>query len=74
MSHVQREMSGSPDYKLDVGQEERHVEKVSAAGIQHEVDPVIDKRVTRKFDRHILPWLFGIWYAVRVHKGETCLY
>ncbi|KAH7402102.1 major facilitator superfamily domain-containing protein [Phaeosphaeria sp. MPI-PUGE-AT-0046c] len=24
-------------------------------------DPVLDARVNRKFDLHILPWLFGIW-------------
>ncbi|CAO2649150.1 Nn.00g100990.m01.CDS01 [Neocucurbitaria sp. VM-36] len=25
------------------------------------VDPQLDKRLNRKFDLHILPWLFGIW-------------
>ena len=29
---------------------------------QYDFDPSLDKRVTRKFDLHILPWLFGIWY------------
>lgn len=24
-------------------------------------DPVLEKRLNRKFDLHILPWLFGIW-------------
>lgn len=24
-------------------------------------DPVLEARVNRKFDLHILPWLFGIW-------------
>jgi hypothetical protein len=26
-----------------------------------ELDPAIDKRLDRKFDLHILPFLFGIW-------------
>lgn len=25
------------------------------------VDIALDKRLNRKFDLHILPWLFGIW-------------
>jgi hypothetical protein len=64
MSHLPREMSESPDRKLDAGLDETRVEKVSAVDIRYEIDPLIDKRVTRKFDLHILPWLFGIWYAV----------
>lgn len=26
-----------------------------------ELDPAIDKRLDRRFDLHILPFLFGIW-------------
>ncbi|KAI6351417.1 hypothetical protein MCOR25_009953 [Pyricularia grisea] len=37
-----------------------NVEK-QAAGEHPELDPVIDKRLDRKFDLHILPFLFGIW-------------
>jgi hypothetical protein len=63
MSHLQRdwEMSESPDRKFDVDLDETRAEKLATAEIRHEIDPVIDKRVTRKFDLHILPWLFGIW-------------
>ncbi|KAI6340704.1 hypothetical protein MCOR31_011577 [Pyricularia oryzae] len=32
-----------------------------AVGEHLELDPVIDKRLDRKFDLHILPFLFGIW-------------
>ncbi|KAI7914558.1 hypothetical protein M0657_009419 [Pyricularia oryzae] len=32
-----------------------------AVGEHLELDPVIDKRLDRKFDWHILPFLFGIW-------------
>lgn len=28
------------------------------------IDVQLDKRLNRKFDLHILPWLFGIWYAM----------
>ena len=25
------------------------------------IDPALSKRVTRKMDRRIIPWLFGVW-------------
>jgi hypothetical protein len=28
---------------------------------QYEAESPFDKRLDRKFDVHILPWLFGIW-------------
>jgi hypothetical protein len=67
------EMSETTDRKFDADLAEARVEKLTAVDIQYEVDPVIDKRVTRKFDLHILPWLFGIWYAARIHEGESCV-
>ncbi|EOA80957.1 uncharacterized protein SETTUDRAFT_24469 [Exserohilum turcica Et28A] len=36
-----------------------HIEK--ATTINEVADPALDKRLNRKFDTHILPWLFGIW-------------
>ncbi|KAK0704319.1 MFS transporter-like protein [Lasiosphaeris hirsuta] len=36
-----------------------HAEKALSA--QAEDHPELDKRLNRKFDLHILPWLFGIW-------------
>lgn len=26
-----------------------------------DIDPALDRAITRKFDLHLLPWLFGIW-------------
>lgn len=50
----------------DVGLEEakpdiNHVEKLREQQAMPEIDSEIDRRVTRKFDLHIMPWLFGIW-------------
>ena len=53
--------SGSPDGKIHHKMDESHVEKVTTVDIQYDIDPVREKRLTRKFDLHILPWLFGIW-------------
>ncbi|KAK3994184.1 putative transporter [Cladorrhinum sp. PSN332] len=37
-----------------------HTEKALGT-IEHQDNPALDKRLNRKFDLHILPWLFGIW-------------
>ncbi|KAL9617523.1 MAG: hypothetical protein Q9160_007681 [Pyrenula sp. 1 TL-2023] len=42
--------------------EESHIEKLRTEERNYEIDPIVDRRITRKFDLHIIPWLFGIWY------------
>jgi hypothetical protein len=68
MSYKMNEMEdGTPtldisERKFDLANKAAHVEEVGTDSEgQYELDPVIDKRVTRKFDVHIVPWLFGIW-------------
>jgi hypothetical protein len=58
-----KEVKSSPPAssdKLENAYGEARIEKLSA-GDTYDTDPALDKRVTRKFDRHIIPWLFGIW-------------
>lgn len=38
-----------------------HHENAPAAEIIEDIDPAISKRLDRKFDKHIIFWLFGIW-------------
>jgi hypothetical protein len=41
-----------------------HIEKATEATLSSDgviEGPVLEARVNRKFDLHILPWLFGIW-------------
>lgn len=50
----------------DIGLEETkpdisHVEKLREQQVMPDIDPESDRRITRKFDLHIVPWLFGIW-------------
>ncbi len=35
-------------------------------------DALLEKRLNRKFDTHILPWLFGIWYVF--HSSHPQVY
>lgn len=42
-------------------QVESHVEAIRRQQGHTELDPLLDKRLDRKFDLHIIPWIFGIW-------------
>jgi hypothetical protein len=52
-----------------------HVEKVDRGEGRFDIGPAIDRRVARKFDNHIIPWLFAIWYVngMRLLKAEQRL-
>ncbi|KAL9111123.1 MAG: hypothetical protein Q9227_004386 [Pyrenula ochraceoflavens] len=58
----------NPPYDPKV--EKSHVEKLRNAESQQAIDPVVDRRVTRKFDLHILPWLFGIWLLAFIDRSN----
>lgn len=49
--------------KFENGHEKARSEKHATQGQCDQADPVVDRRVTRLFDLHILPWLFGIWWG-----------
>ena len=52
-------------------QETRRIEK--AIAINEDFDPALDRRLNRKFDLRILPWLFGIWYSKKPFTLHTPL-
>lgn len=57
-------MSDKPivqDGVLDTKPEDSHVEDLRRQQTNIYIDPQLDKRLDRKFDSHIVPWLFGIW-------------
>lgn len=41
--------------------EANHLEGLGHVDSHVDVDPHVNKTIDRKFDLHILPWLFGIW-------------
>lgn len=43
--------------------------KAEAEHIQQQ-DPKIEDRILRKCDRHILPWLFGIWLCAFIDRSN----
>lgn len=51
-----------------------HIEKATASPpSSNEIieDSALEARLNRKFDIHILPWLFGIWY-VSISRFNPC--
>jgi hypothetical protein len=71
VTHLQRNppTSKSPDRKFDVDMDDTRVEKLNTVETQYEINPVIDRRVTRKFDLHI-PRLFGIWLLAFIDRSS----
>jgi hypothetical protein len=56
--------SGQEDVQIELQKpRESHVEELRREQSSFEIPHEIDKTVDRKFDRHIIPWLFGIWYV-----------
>lgn len=49
--------------------EETHVEELRREQSHVDTDPAIHRRLNRKFDIHVIPFLFGIWYDTR---AATC--
>ncbi|KAL8945777.1 MAG: hypothetical protein Q9222_007731, partial [Ikaeria aurantiellina] len=34
------------------------------------IDPALSQRITYKFDRHIIPWLFGLWLLAFIDRSN----
>jgi hypothetical protein len=56
----------SEDRKLSLTDKDdvAHIEEAGASppsSTEVIEDPALEARLNRKFDTHILPWLFGIW-------------
>lgn len=50
---------------------EAHLEKVNTTWQdQNAFDATLEKRVTRKFDKHIVPWLFVLWLLAFIDRSN----
>ncbi len=69
-SQVESPVSRTPDTKEEEGLEKSYVEKIDSGEAEYQIDPIIDKSLTRKFDMHIVPWLFGLWILAFVDRSQ----
>lgn len=35
-----------------------------------DIEPALDQAITRRFDRHIVPWLFGLWLLAFIDRSN----
>ena len=54
------------------GSEPVQIETLGSNDHQDDIPPSVEKRITRKFDLHIMPWLFLMWYVLPV-VSPTCV-
>ena len=38
-----------------------------------EIHPALDRTITRKFDTHLIPWLFGLWLLAFIDRSNIGL-
>lgn len=59
---------------VDFSHKEQHdvtpTEDNTEVAAQLEIDPTLEKRITRKCDLHIIPWLFGIWLCAFIDRSN----
>jgi hypothetical protein len=58
---------------LDEKNEEDRAERLEPINSTWEdmvIDPDVDKRLTRKFDKHVVPWLFGLWLLAFIDRSN----
>jgi hypothetical protein len=46
------------------------LEKYDTAGEVIQIDPIVDARVTRKFDKRVVPLLFGLWLLAFIDRSN----
>ena len=67
MAHA---LSENPDLKHE---EEIYIEdsgKRATTAELVDIDPSLDRAITRKFDTHIVPWLFGLWLFAFIDRSN----
>lgn len=45
-------------------------EKSNVALTDEHIDPTLDRRLNRKFDLHVVPWLFGLWLLAFIDRAN----
>ncbi|KAA6411779.1 MAG: MFS general substrate transporter [Lasallia pustulata] len=64
-------VSPSPDANEEKGLKQSRIEAIDFGRVESiAIDPTLDRRITRKFDRHIVPWLFGLWLLAFVDRSN----
>lgn len=41
-----------------------------SSSLRLEISPALDRALTRKFDTHLVPWLFGLWLLAFIDRSN----
>lgn len=57
---------------LEKSSQPEEIEKIPSPLYDHQggISPELDKRITRKFDAHIVPWLFALWLLAFIDRSN----
>lgn len=64
------EMADKRDVKVEEGMEKAPLENIISGEAEFHIDAEMEKTLTRKFDRHIIPWLFGLWLLAFIDRSN----
>ncbi|KAE9985322.1 hypothetical protein EG328_007575 [Venturia inaequalis] len=70
MATVQVPGEALRDEKGNKEDQSSHLEPINPSWEDMVIDPDIDKRLTRKFDKHVVPWLFGLWLLAFIDRSN----
>lgn len=58
-----------PNDEKFAGAEEVDLKDIAAAGGAN-IDPAVERRIVRKLDVHILPWIFILWLLAFIDRSN----
>ena len=70
-SSIEKLPSSIPDIRDEDSLEKPYVEQVEPTYTELlDIDPALDRAITRTFDKHIVPWLFGLWLLAFIDRSN----
>lgn len=70
-SSIEKPLSSSPDIRDEDSLKKAYVEHVEPTYTEFvDIDPALDGAITRSFDKHIVPWLFGLWLLAFIDRSN----
>ena len=68
-------MALNGDNNISPGLDDTSLEKIPVDRVttHAEIEPALDRRITRVFDRRLVPWLFGLWLLAFIDRSNIGL-
>lgn len=55
----------------EIEKDSKHLETSLDADVTNiDIDAVLDRTITRKFDTYLIPWLFGLWLLAFIDRSN----